>query len=198
MEVKVQLGVEVTPELVAQLQPDVVILAAGALPYVPPEPRFQNRKCITVEDYLKKRADVGQKVVIVGGQHGCETAVSLSREGKKVTLVEESDSLANTPYIFGVRRLVLLGYLQEAKVELRLKTQVKEISEQGVRILRPDGQEELLEADSVILALGEIPNDGLARALEGKVPEIYQVGDCVEPNNIMYAIHSAYRVAKEI
>lgn len=198
LEVKIELGTGITPELIERLQPDVVVLATGALSHVPDRPGFKNGNVTTVEDYLKQRRSVGEKVVILGGQHGCEVAISLAREGKKVTLVEESDSLANTPYLFGVRRMVLLGYLSEAKVNVLMKTSVKEIKGRNVFLIRPDGREEVLEADTIILALGRKPDNRLAQALKGRVPELYQIGDCVEPSNIMYAMHSAHRVAKEI
>lgn len=198
LEVKIELGTEVTPELVEKLQLEVVVLATGALPLIPDKPGFKNGNVITVEDYLKQRRSVGDKVVVLGGQHGSEVAVSLAREGRKVTLVEESDSLAHTPYLFGVRRMVLLGYLSEAKVNVLLRTKVKEIAERNIHFIYPEGKEGVLEADTIILAWGEKPDNRLAQALREKVPELYPVGDCVEPYNIMFAMHSAYRVAREI
>ena len=38
----------------------------------------------------------------------------------------------------------------------------------------------------------------LQKRLEGKVSEIYQVGDCVVPEHLQRAIHSAYQAAREI
>jgi len=38
-----------------------------------------------------------------------------------------------------------------------------------------------------------LPNNELAAALRGWPPELYEVGDCAEPKNIMTAMHSAYR-----
>ena len=67
-----------------------------------------------------------------------------------------------------------------------------------MRYVDPQGQERLAAADTVILALERLPNNELAGSLRGRAPELYEVGDCTEPKNIMSAMHSAYRAARDI
>ena len=72
-----------------------------------------------------------------------------------------------------------------------------EIVEGGVRGSR-DGQSEFFQADSVVLAMGTVPETGCAGELEGRVAELHRAGDCVEPHRIMEAIESGFQVARTI
>ena len=196
--VRIEVGREATAQLVDELKPDVVIVATGARPSLPAIPGAQGRQVLTLDDYLKGNGAAGNRVVVIGGQHGCEVAVSLSREGKTVTVLEESNEIATSAYLYVVRRMVLEGYLRERQIAVHTGAKVREINAEGVRYVDAEGQERMAEADTVLLALERVPNGELAAALRGRVPELYEVGDCTDPKNIMTAMHSAYYVAKQI
>ena len=51
-----------------------------------------------------------------------------------------------------------------------------------------EGRKETIKADSIILAVGYQANDGLYKAFQGKVPEVYCIGDCCQPAKILEAI----------
>jgi hypothetical protein len=55
-----------------------------------------------------------------------------------------------------------------------------------------------LPADTVVLAIGVAPIDTLIREIEGIIPEVYTVGDCVQPGNAAQATFGATRLALEI
>jgi 2-enoate reductase len=197
--IKLELGIEATPEIIQREKPDVVIVATGAGPFVPRDtPGIDQPNVIVLDDYLTgKKTDVGAKVVVVGGHNGAEVACSLAKDGKKVTLIEKSRRIARAPYLIA-RWPLLLDYIREAGVNTLTHTALKSIVDKGVKITDKDGKEQLIEVDTVILALDRVPNGGLMNKLEGKVPELYQVGDCVEPKHLQNAIHSAYLTAREI
>jgi 2,4-dienoyl-CoA reductase (NADPH2) len=67
----------------------------------------------------------------------------------------------------------------------------KEANENGLVIIDRDGRERLLEADSIILAAGARADNRLHLELKGKVPEIFVIGDAVEPRQLLEAIHEA-------
>ena len=73
---------------------------------------------------------------------------------------------------------------------------------EGIRakelVITVDGKNETIEADTVVLAVGARPKTDLFKALEGKVPEIYLAGDCVEPRNIGGATEDGSRIARMI
>ena len=80
---------------VDNMAPDALIIAAGSRPLVPPIPGLDGGNVVIVNNYYKEKAKVGDNVVILGGGlAGCECAIHLGQEGKKVHLVEMRDMLA--------------------------------------------------------------------------------------------------------
>ncbi len=87
--VKIRLRTEVTPELVAEEKPDVVILALGGVPITPDIPGINGPQVATAQDILNGKKKTGQEVVVIGGGLvGCETGHYLAEKGKKVTIIE--------------------------------------------------------------------------------------------------------------
>jgi pyruvate/2-oxoglutarate dehydrogenase complex dihydrolipoamide dehydrogenase (E3) component len=62
--------------------------------------------------------------------------------------------------------------------------------------LAQQGKKRTLEPDNIILAVGLKPNRELVEALQGKVRELYVVGDCVESRRIIDAIWGGFRTAR--
>jgi 2,4-dienoyl-CoA reductase (NADPH2) len=79
-------------------------------------------------------------------------------------------------------------------------TEIKdmEITDEGLAITTKDGEKQILQADSIIPTSPLKPNVGLLKSLEGKVPEIYAIGDCRDPNMIVDAIAAGWKIANEI
>lgn len=141
---------------------------------------------------LRERLPLIERVAVVGGGYvGLETAASLRRIGKAVTVLEMEQRLltrALCPEIAGYLRS-----LHEAHgVSFRFGTAVSEIvdSTNGCILRLSDGT--WLEADAVIAAIGGVPNDQLAAAAgiacnngievdrRGRTsrPNVYAAGDC--------------------
>jgi len=56
-----------------------------------------------------------------------------------------------------------------------------------------------LEVDTLVFACGFEPCGGeLVAALKDKVPEVYAIGDCVEPRKLINAIWEGFRIARLI
>ncbi len=68
-----------------------------------------------------------------------------------------------------------------------------EITDNGLTIINREGKKETLAADSIIPALPLQPNLDLLKSLQGKVPEVYAVGDCKDPQLIADAIGTGAR-----
>lgn len=69
----------------------------------------------------------------------------------------------------------------------------EEIREGSVQVTTAEGKKETIPADTVIIAVGYKANDRLYKALEGKVPEIYCIGNSSEPRRILEATSEGYR-----
>jgi pyruvate/2-oxoglutarate dehydrogenase complex dihydrolipoamide dehydrogenase (E3) component len=56
-------------------------------------------------------------------------------------------------------------------------------------LISADWKKRVTETDSVILATGLAPNRELFTPLQENFPEVYAIGDCVEPRKVYQAIH---------
>ena len=197
--VDTRMGVSLHPGIVAQEQPDVLVLAVGASPIVPDIPGVHLHHVVAAEDVLTGVKKVRGRVVVVGGGLvGCETAeflVAKNRDVASVTVLEMLDRLAST--VSTSYRPFFLGLLKMMGVRLENKTIVEEITEAGVKVTR-QGTPEFIEADAVILAAGLRVDPQVLADFQGKAPEIYTVGDCLRPRMIREAVEEGLAVGLKI
>ena len=196
----IKLKKEATPAMVTGFAPEVVIVATGSTPYIPDIPGLEeNRasKVVTALDVLERKKEVGEWVVVLGGELvGCETAEYLADMGKKVIITRRSDLMAvNIP---GCSRAVLLRRLVEKGVIMMPRVKYEEITQAGLVISSGESRKTLLRADTIVLAAGANPNESLYKMLKGKPPELYAIGDCVSPRHILEAIYEGMNVASKI
>ena len=74
----------------------------------------------------------------------------------------------------------------------------EEITYKGLTIITKEGERQTIATDTIISAIPLIPNTELLKSLEGKVPEIHAVGDCMEPRLILDAIADGSHIAHVI
>lgn len=186
---------------------DKLLLAPGARPTQPALPGVGLDRLFTlrtVEDTLRIRRFVDtqhpKSVVLAGGGFiGLELAENLRERGLDVTIVQRPKQLM-TPFDADMAALIhrevrahgvrlALGHTVEGFAE----------SEGGVQVLLKD--EQPLQADMVILAIGVTPDSrlaaeaGLELGLKGSIlvndrmqtsdPDIYAVGDAVQVNHFV-------------
>lgn len=189
--VKVTTGAEVTEETVKEINPDVLILATGSKPIVPKALGIDRPQVIHAIESIMGEKPVGENVVIVGGgMVGCETALHLVQQQKKVTIIEMQQEIGAD--LEPLTRMTLLEMLDQQGVVLLTSTCLDEITPHGILVSIPGGKKEEIKADTVILALGFQPNDELAKKLEGLAVELHIISDCFKPGKIMDAIHSGF------
>ena len=137
---------------------------------------------------------MGKKVVVVGaGLHGMEVAEFLAKRGRTVTIVEPTEVVGEGMIDF---RLGLTMDWFAAK-GVRIIAGAKNISRhrQGSGLRRHGRRAVEIEADTVMPTAPLMPNDKLYKALEGKVPELYLIGDGKEAGMIVHAVRSGYQTA---
>jgi 2-enoate reductase len=130
-------------------------------------------------------------VIIGGGMVGCETGHYLAQQGKTVTIIEILKRMANDMFPMARRRL--MDGLRSKKVTLLTSATCEEIKKNSVQVTTAEGKKETIRADTVIIAVGYKANERLCKALEGKVPKIYCIGDSSEPRRILEAVNEGYR-----
>jgi len=120
----------------------------------------------------------------------------VTERGRRVTLLESGEMIA--PEIGMKRRGELVGHLDEGGVTVLTGVKCEEITPRGVTIQINEGDRQVVEADTVVLAGDVKSNMELFQAMEGKVPEIYVAGDCSGPGLIKKAVADANSIACKI
>lgn len=62
---------------------------------------------------------------------------------------------------------------------------------------RAETERRIEEVDTVVATMGSRANSELFYHLEGKVKEVYSIGDCAAPQGMFYAILDRERIGKE-
>ncbi|WP_414732373.1 FAD-dependent oxidoreductase [Acetobacterium carbinolicum] len=147
---------------------DKLILSPGAKPIAPPIPGLSEAKNILTlrnipdTDKIKAVVDSGKvrrAVVIGGGFIGVEMAENLQELGANVTLVEKMNQVLK-PLDFEMAQLVHQE-INANCVNLILGDGVDHFQKQGSEVVLESGR--VLEADLVILAIGVVPDNMLAK-----------------------------------
>jgi 2,4-dienoyl-CoA reductase-like NADH-dependent reductase (Old Yellow Enzyme family)/thioredoxin reductase len=197
LAVKVETGRDVTAALVEKAKPDAVILATGVRLAIPEIPGVTRPNVVTAFDVLLGKVVVGSKVAVIGAEVvGCETAEFLADQGKNVTLMRRGEDVATK--LNPSNRQHLLARLEAKGVTILTGVHYEEITDERVVITTREGQGQTVDVETVVLAAGSLPDTELYQALRGRVPELYLVGDCVEPRNIMAAVADGYSTAIEL
>jgi 2,4-dienoyl-CoA reductase-like NADH-dependent reductase (Old Yellow Enzyme family)/thioredoxin reductase len=194
--VDVRLGTPVTPELVEELRPDVVIAAVGARPIVPNIPGIDGKNVLGAEEAYMSPDKVGKVLTIIGGGLvGVELAIFMAQEGRKVTIIEAEKelSLGNPSPHFGA----LQNKISELDIRVLTSAKVERITESGVAVQTGEGAQEIT-SDTVVYAVGQKPLREDVMALSRFSREFYAIGDCVAPKNILEATQAAWTIARTI
>ena len=187
--IKLMMGKEVTPEVVREISPDVLIAAVGAEPIIPNIPGIKNRNVVVAASMYDEGA-IGKKVVVIGGGLvGCEEGLHLAHRGREVTILEMLEKAApEAPYLHW------LGLMKELEKSTKLETRVKvtRVTEGGVFAVSEKGEERFYEADTILLAVGLKPRTEMVESLRNCAPDFVVIGDCLRPATVMEAIHMGY------
>lgn len=199
MGVKTFLNNEVTPETVQKINPDVLILCTGATPIHPHIPGIEKSIVLSLPQVLNgKKPELRKIVILGGGATGCEVAHHLVENGCEVTIVEQLPKIAGQ--MESITRKVLLEQLREKGVQLFTEHRLIRIEDKGVYIASEKGTETFLDAEAVIIAIGNKPDNRLQMQIEslGLGIPIYQIGDCLEPRSAKAAISDAAEIGRAI
>ena len=205
-KVEINLNTEVTTDMIHQFNPDILILATGAIPYVPPIPGVRDKHVLTFLDILKEPSLLkGKKVVVIGRDElkACQIAEYIAERDMEVILISpfEGDKIVADG---GQRGLyyVLPRILENKKITIYGKTTIEAINKKSVSVYNyhTEKKEEIENVDQVILAVGTMSRRNLVDDIlkEDGLGEIYCIGDCVIPRKSLEAMREGAEIAHRI
>lgn len=197
--VHVHTGVEVNRALLEQERPDVVVLATGAVPRGLPaavdRPAHGGPSVVQGMDVIMDRAEVGDRVVVVGGRYiGMEVAIKLAKQGKDVSLLEAMEiGHGGIPRLVGIYRNEMVA----AKVRFYPNSPLLRLNSEGVDAAN-NGSMLTLPCDTVVLAIGTVPVNNLVEDLEDLGLEYHAIGDCRQIGDALYAIREGAQIGRKL
>ena len=192
--VEIRLNTEVTPELVRALEPDHIIVAAGAETVAPKIPGVGlARHALAAYEDPKS---VGSRVVIIGGGLvGVECGMHLANTGHDVTVLEaQEEAIRDAGPVY---KIGLMAKVKELGLKIETGVKVLEIGSEGVRC-ETDGKEAFLPADTVLYAVGMRSRVETYLDLAPLAPHVDLIGDCRQPGKLLGAIHGGYFAALDV
>ncbi|MDY3917599.1 MAG: FAD-dependent oxidoreductase [Candidatus Limivivens sp.] len=194
--VEIRRRTKVTPDYVKKEQPDELVLALGAEPWIPPIPGIQRKQVIHVTEYYRHTDEIKQEIAVLGGGlAGCEIALHLGQTGHLVHLIEMKEELctdANAKF-----RPVLLEYM-DGCVQVHTGCRVIRILEDCVLCEDQKGEKVVVPAKSVICALGQKPRRRECEELRRIAPCIRIIGDAERVSSIMHAMYQGYHAGLDL
>jgi len=199
--VTVELGVEVTHELVDQFRPDVVILATGAVPYTPAIEGSEEGHVVSAWQVLQGEANVGSRVAIADWRCdwiGLGLAEQLARDGCHVRLMVNGMTAGQS--IPQYARDKWLGDLHRLGVEVVPFTRLFGVDQDSAYFQHTlSGEPIMMEGiDTVVTSLGHQPVTTLAEDLGNWDGDIHIIGDCLSPRTVEEAVLEGLRIGSLI
>ncbi len=181
---------EVETTDIQALNPDVVVLATGSLPAIPPVDGIDSSIVMTYEDVLNEAPpSFKQAVIIGGGATGLEIALHLAEYGCRVSVVEMLAKIGKG--LEAITKKILLGKLKEYDVKIMTETKLIKVASTGATVALRNGSKQLIEAETVIFATGTRPCNSLYEKVKSLGYETHQIGDCLETRSAKAAIYES-------
>ncbi|MFO1154211.1 MAG: FAD-dependent oxidoreductase [Rhodospirillales bacterium] len=204
LHVTIRTGVEVTPSLVEEEQPDAVIVAVGAKPGTLSRVRFGNGLHVLNPRQImggEAPAAPGKAVVLdaIGDQVGMGVAEWLADHGWQVEVV--------TRDMFVGQRLTasmeLTPWNQRAAakgIAFRPQVTVETVAERSVRGVDYFDRRQICidDVELVVPVVHDVPDEDLYLALKQGSQRVFRAGDCVAPRYLGHAILEGYRAGREV
>ena len=191
-------GIEVhlnTPGTVARIQtlePYCVVVACGGNQIIPGVPGADRDNVYYIEDVLLGKVQfAGKKIAVIGGGHvGLEVAHYLCADNQ-VTVVEMQKEVGTS--IYRTAKYKLLSLLQENGVEILTQHALAGVGEGTVALKQlPGGETVSVDADIVVMALGNRPDKAYEDKLAAAFDKVIVVGDATKAGTMADATKAAY------
>jgi nitrite reductase (NADH) large subunit len=190
-----------------QINYNRLVICTGSTPFILPLPGKELTGVVSFRDiydveYMQSKAGQNQKAAVIGtGLLGLEAANGLNELGFEVTVIGNMNSIMNMQLDASSGGL-LQKVLEQKNIRFKLgATTTKIIGENKVEALEFDDGS-ILKTDMVVMSVGIVPNDKLAKKIglhteRGIIvgdtmmtsdPTIYSVGECIKHRGMSYGL----------
>lgn len=183
--VEVRLGSPIAPsEAVFELGGYAgIILASGVLPRPIELPGADLPHVLTYPQALLDGAPGSGPIAVIGaGGIGVDVAHLFSHGGRAVTIMRRGSVVGQ--YIGRSTRWAVLRELRRRNVQILTKITYERIVPNGVWVRDEEGHRQLIEAQTVVVAAGQLRNDALRETLERAGLAYRVVGGALEPGEL--------------
>jgi 2,4-dienoyl-CoA reductase-like NADH-dependent reductase (Old Yellow Enzyme family)/thioredoxin reductase len=199
--VALELDRTATVDDVLEADADVVVVATGARPRVPPIPGVDLPHVHTAADALRGAVALGERVAVIVEDDGpAPLSVSdhLAGLGHDVTIVYQTPGPA--PLVGKYSNGGMLARLVDGGARFVPMARAVAIRADGVDLAATYGTRRwsLDEVDSVVLATGALPDDSLYRAVAGRRDGVHVLGDAFAPRRMVFATRQAFELARTL
>jgi 2,4-dienoyl-CoA reductase-like NADH-dependent reductase (Old Yellow Enzyme family)/thioredoxin reductase len=205
MQVAVRLNTPMDADEVREFGADVVILATSsqatgqgfqrALPHLDQLPGIERGQVCSAEAVMARESRPGKRVVLLdegANWKGAGTALALAEGGHAVTIVTPAGMVAKE-----VERtaadLPIRKRLRELGARFVTDAAVREWRGDAALVTQFAGPDEVIPADTLVIAACNWPEAGLARELAGAGLDVRSIGDSVAARTAVMAIYEGRR-----
>jgi len=208
--VKPTTGTMVTDDLILNGSFDAIVLATGATysksgasGFIPvPITGSESKHVINPEDVLDGTADIGENVLVLDEERDYmapDLALFLAEKGKHVEIVTRWPSVGAK--LFQNQQFAYtFPSLFRYEVRMTPYSYLKRISPKSVVVYNVFTNEEQVRdpIDTVVMVTGKQSNRHLYQTLDGKVPLLIEVGDCLAPRDLGAVTYEAHKLMRTL
>lgn len=207
--VDVRLNTEATPQLIADLGAEAIVVATGARyarngvskNQLAPVPGAELAHVLTPEDLLLDHARTGRRVIVYDNtsyEVGPGIAELLADQGKEVIFVTADSGLAMSVTEIGINKVISRRLLP--RVTFMPQSVITSIDPANVTVTHLyTGQVSVLEnIDNTVLVTSKPPEEGLYHALASLGGELHLIGDAREARWSTFATDEAIKDGRRV
>jgi pyruvate/2-oxoglutarate dehydrogenase complex dihydrolipoamide dehydrogenase (E3) component len=123
-------------------------------------------------------------------------ALHLSENGCHVTIVEQLPKIGGQ--LESITKKVLISKMKENGIQSMPGYRLSKVEDNGVLVTDNEGNDLFIEAESVVVSIGNKPDNSLYDEINALGRELYQIGDCLEPRSAKAAIYEGAVIGRAI
>ena len=196
--IPVHFNTPLTSDIILREEPAQVILSIGASPIELKFEGSEKKPVYKAHDVLEGMVNPkGSVVVIGGGLVGLEVADAIATNGNNVKVVEMKEAAGADLGI--LRKIAVMDKMKTLNVDIITKATCVGVEDEGI-VIDHDGNREVVNCDSIVVAVGARSNDSseIVAICEEKNIPYHIIGDAKRARRAINAIGEGFQVARTL